>query len=176
MNIKVFWDPQSPSGLQLPVSRLISMILDQPVEVLESPLLVDGYDRDRNQHDARKILDRIQNTYIRRFNIQDPLLLVVPCDLFVGGCDFVFGLARSQIGAAVVSTARLDNTYYGRDAHDEDLIDRIAKEGAHELGHLLGLDHCENPECTMFRPATLDELDRKKKMLCPACRQALSGR
>jgi archaemetzincin len=26
----------------------------------------------------------------------------------------------------------------------------------------------------MFRPRTLDELDRKRKMLCPACREALA--
>jgi archaemetzincin len=81
----------------------------------------------------------------------------------------VFGLARESIGAAVVSTARLSNEYYDRPGDDDDLIDRITKEGAHEILHLLGLGHCTNPECVMFKPDTLDELDRKKKMLCPAC-------
>jgi archaemetzincin len=27
----------------------------------------------------------------------------------------------------------------------------------------------------MFRPDTLDELDRKKKMLCPTCREQLEA-
>jgi archaemetzincin len=27
----------------------------------------------------------------------------------------------------------------------------------------------------MFRPKTLDELDRKKKKLCPTCREALAS-
>ena len=106
---------------------------------------------------------------------QEPVLLVVHQDLFRNGNSFVFGLARQQVGAAVVSTARLGNEYYGRQSNDDDLIDRITKEGAHEIGHLLGLAHCENRECIMFRPDTLDELDRKKKMLCPDCRERLDG-
>jgi archaemetzincin len=87
----------------------------------------------------------------------------------------VFGLAREAAGAAVISTARLGNEYYGRDGNDDDLIDRITKEGAHEVGHLFGLEHCRNRECIMFRPDTLDELDRKKKMLCQTCREHLEA-
>jgi archaemetzincin len=75
----------------------------------------------------------------------------------------------------VVSTSRLGNEYYGRPGSDDDYIDRIAKEGAHEIGHLLGLPHCDDRECVMFKPDTLDELDRKKKVLCPACRKQLDS-
>ena len=71
--------------------------------------------------------------------ITEPVLLVVHQDLFGNGHSFVFGLARESVGAAVVSTARLGNEYYGRPGNDDDLIDRITKEGAHEVGHLFGL-------------------------------------
>jgi archaemetzincin len=94
-------------------------------------------------------------------------------DLFRNGNCFVFGLARESVGAGVVSTSRLGNEYYGRPGSDEDYIDRIAKEGAHEIGHLLGLPHCSDQECVMFRPDTLDELDRKKKVLCQSCSEQL---
>ena len=77
------------------------------------------------------------------------------------------------MGAGVVSTARLNNEYYGRRGSDDDFIDRIVKEGSHEIGHMLGLPHCTVPECIMFRPDTLDELYRKKKVLCPDCRELL---
>ncbi len=96
-------------------------------------------------------------------------------DLFKNGNNFVFGLARESVGAAVVSTARLSNEYYGLRGSDDDFIDRIVKEGAHEVGHLLGLPHCANCECVMFKPDTLDELDRKKKMLCPVCANSLAA-
>jgi len=173
MGIHILWDTEAPVGIELPVIRMIAMILGEEAELVEYPLLIDGYDRERNQHDAHKILDRLQDTLTRRYDIDGPLLFVTSRDLYIGGCDFVFGLARPRAGVAVVSTARLGNDYYGRVPDDTDLIDRTAKEGAHELGHLLGLGHCSNPECVMFRPQTLDELDRKKKMLCPVCREAL---
>ena len=175
MGINILWDPQAPGGIELPVVRMIAMILEKDPGLVEYPFLIDGYDRNRDQHDAQQILDRLQDTLTRRYEIDGPLLLVTCKDLYVNGCDFVFGLARPTSGVAVVSTARFGNGYYGRKPDDTDLIDRAAKEGAHELGHLLGLDHCENPECVMFRPRTLDELDRKRKMLCPACREALAS-
>ncbi|HQD24973.1 MULTISPECIES: archaemetzincin family Zn-dependent metalloprotease [Methanoculleus] len=175
MSINILWDQQAPRGIELPVARMIEMILGRETRLLEHPFLIDGYNRDRDQHDAQKILDRLQDTFTRRYSINGPLLLVTSRDLYVTGCDFVFGLARSASSVAVVSTARLGNEYYGRRPDDADLIDRTAKEGAHELGHLLGLGHCDNPECVMFRPRTLDELDRKRKMLCPACKEALDS-
>lgn len=173
MSINILWDQQRPEGIELPVARMIEMILGKETGLVKYPFLVDGYDRDRNQHDAQQILDRMQDTLTRRYEIAGPLLLITPRDLYVNGCDFVFGLARPASSVAVVSTARLRNDYYGRVPDDTDLVDRAAKEGAHELGHLLGLGHCTDPECVMFRPRTLDELDRKRKTLCPVCREAL---
>jgi archaemetzincin len=172
MDVLIFWDRRAPPGLARPVLRCISGITGNTLDIAENPVIFGGYLRNRDQTDACTVLDDMA-TFVRLHRIELPVLLVLGNDIFAPGLDFVFGLARPSSGVSVVSSVRLDNEYYGRHKNDEDLIDRIAKEGSHEIGHLFGLDHCSNHECIMFNPHTLDELDGKKKEFCPECRDAL---
>jgi archaemetzincin len=172
MHIHIFWDRAAPEGLQVPVARTISSLLDVPADVIESPVRIKGYNSERKQYDAQMVLDSI-TSYTHHHGMREPILLVISQDLFRPGHRYLFGLARPQHCAAVISSARLTNEFYGRPGNDDDLIDRLSKEGTHEAGHLFGLEHCTNPECIMFRPDTLDELDGKKKMFCPLCREVL---
>jgi len=172
MDIHIFWDHGAAEGLAGPTGRCIAAISGTTVKVRESPLVINGYAGHRRQVDAGVVLDSI-GTFMHRHGIGQPVLLVIGQDLFATGLDFVFGLARPPTRSSVVSGLRLSNEYYGRDPNDEDLIERIAKEGSHELGHIFGLSHCNNHECIMFNPHTLDELDGKKKEFCPMCRVAL---
>ena len=119
MHIHIFWDSLSPPGFQIPVSRMISSILGIKATVSENPVRIMGYVDSRKQMDAQALLDSIQ-AYKHRHAIQEPLLLVVHQDLFKNGNSFVFGLARESVGAAVVSTSRLSNEYYGRAGNDDD--------------------------------------------------------
>ena len=162
MDVHIFWDHRAPQGLAGPVSRTIAAITGTKVKVSESPLVLNGYIGHRRQVDAGVVLDSL-GILMHRQNIREPVLLVIGQDLFATGLDFVFGLARPQTRASVISGVRLDNDFYNRQANDEDLIERLAKEGSHELGHIYGLSHCDNHECIMFNPHTLDELDGKRK-------------
>jgi len=172
MRLHIFWDQLSPEGLQLPVGRTIATVTGLPVGVVENPVRIMGFVNARKQIDAQVELDHLA-AYKHQHRISDPILLVVSQDLFNPGHSALFGLARESTGVAVISTARLTNEYYGLDANDDDLIDRLVKEGAHEVGHLLGLAHCRNRECIMFCPDTLDELDGKKKIFCDTCRKQI---
>jgi archaemetzincin len=175
MRFALYWDHRSPQGLQRPVQRLIEGILGVEGGVIEpNGLLLTGFDLLRRQYSAPSLLTCLEAARRRRGWV-DPVLLVVPDDLYVPDEEFVFGLARPERGTAVVSTARLHNHFYGRPPSEDDLMDRVAKEGAHEVGHLLGLEHCAERECVMFAPRSLDELDRKRKMICPSCAARLQG-
>ena len=175
MRIHIFWDRQCFDGLQLPVARNIAAVIGVPATLEENPVRVTGYVDTRKQTNAQVLLEQIA-TYKNRHGITEPVLLVLHQDIFCPNHSSVFGLARESTGAAVVSTARLSNEFYGREGNDNDLIDRTTKEGGHEIGHLFGLGHCPDHECIMFRPDTLDELDGKRKLLCRSCSGQLAQR
>ena len=88
---------------------------------------------------------------------------VVEGDGYVEGLNFVFGLASPQLGVASVYTARL------RFGGDPLLFrERLLKVVIHEIGHLLGLGHCNN-ECVMRFSNSLSDLDAKPSWFCPEC-------
>ncbi|NLV26682.1 MAG: archaemetzincin family Zn-dependent metalloprotease [Methanomicrobiales archaeon] len=173
MDILIFWDRGAPAGLELPVSRIISQIMDIPADVRTSPVLYNGFDRNRNQFDATSILTCL-DVFSRRNEENRFILLVTGDDIFRPSTRYIFGLSRPKTGTAVISSARLKNEYWGLPPDEMMLIDRLVREGAHEIGHLLSLDHCDNSSCIMANPSSLDDLDNKKAMLCPLCQQKLN--
>lgn len=83
----------------------------------------------------------------------------------------IFGLAFSPGRSCIVSTFRLNN-------HNKALlITRLKKVSVHELGHNLGLRHCNSPNCVM-RDAeeTIKTVDKVNLTLCDDCKRKIKDK
>lgn len=80
----------------------------------------------------------------------------------------IFGLGYQPGASCIVSTYRLKNT------DQRKFIERLKKVAVHELGHNLGLDHCESELCVMRDAVeTIKTIDRVDSKLCEQCRQRI---
>lgn len=117
----------------------------------------------RRQYNASKLLYYlIQNTTAAEARTTEQFLAlwILSDDLYVEGMNFVFGVAHTG-KVAVLSKYRLES------------LDLITKEAIHELGHVLGLQHCTN-ECVMQFSNSLAEAEAKPATLCERCRSLLT--
>ena len=88
---------------------------------------------------------------------------VVNVDIYTPILTFVFG--ESQLGgkAAVISSFRVQSK------NQEKTYNRTAKIAIHEIGHLLGIVHCQSPDCLMRFSNSPEKLDDLPLRFCQAC-------
>jgi archaemetzincin len=97
-------------------------------------------------------------------------LAVTDADLYIPILTFVFGEARLGPGAAIVSTHRLHQEFYGLPPDADLLFQRLLREAIHEMGHTLGLRHCEDYGCAMAGSPGVEWIDLKGSTLCDFCK------
>jgi archaemetzincin len=90
---------------------------------------------------------------------------ITEAPLVARGIASLFGEATVGGCCGVVSLAGLRVAPRDRDQ----VVDRVVTECMHELGHLLGRDHCINPACVMYASRTVEDTDRKGPEMCPRC-------
>ena len=113
----------------------------------------------RQQFDALKIIKELS-----RERHGAPFKLgVTALDICTPILTFVYG--ESQLGGkiALISLNRLQG------GSPESAYERAAKIGVHEVGHILGLEHCWEVRCLMHFSRNLDQLDSLPLQFCSAC-------
>lgn len=133
-----------------------------------------SFDRPRGQHHSSALLAQL----LPPGGAPPPVsgekrVAVVEVDLFIPVLTYVFGEAQLNGCAAIVSTHRLSEAFYGLPPDEAKLRDRLLKEIVHELGHTLGLVHCRQFECVMRSSTDVAEIDLKRAQLCAECRGQL---
>jgi archaemetzincin len=96
---------------------------------------------------------------------------VTGADLFSGRMNFVFGVACTR--RALISTFRFRPEFYGNPPNPKVYRWRVLTEAIHELGHALGLPHCEYPGCVMYFSNWIGDTDRKGPEFCYRCRNRI---
>ena len=104
------------------------------------------------------------------------LLGVTLADLYIPILTFVFGEAQLKGNCALVSAHRLRQEFYGLPSTPALVHGRLLKEAAHELGHTLGLSHCDDYQCVMSSSHGVEWIDLKTSRFCNACRSVVRGR
>ena len=155
------------------IARRLQETFMAPVSLARASLnLRAAYDSSRRQTNSTQLLAQILN------ETADPngkRIGIVDVDLFIPVLTFVFGEAQLSGPAAIVSTHRLSNQFYGLTRDDALMMERLEKEITHELGHTFGLFHCRQFECVMRASTYVEEIDLKRASLCEACAALLGA-
>jgi len=150
--------------------RLEAILSVDTVVEEQIPLPEEGYDPGRNQYVGGAMFKALR----RRPDPQTNRTLGLTSeDCYASGLNFVFGQANMRTGLAFVALPRLRPSFYGLPPDRELFRKRVLKECVHELGHTLGLTHCQNPRCVMHFSNRLQDTDVKDVDFCLRCQELL---
>lgn len=123
-----------------------------------------------------KVTKRIDaNKALRKNTFKGNLLILTEKDI----CHYkdklrpeygIFGLGLRPGKTCIISKFRLK-----RDATKQKTLERLEKVALHEIGHNLGLEHCDNDKKCMMNDAkgTIKQVDAEKVWFCEKCKNQI---
>ena len=131
------------------------------------------FDWQRGQYIAPCVLNQLSTIFSSLAKAGMYIVGIGYLDGYDVGLNFVFGEADPGNRVAVVFTRRLDQAFYGLERDYNLYAERVIKELIHELGHIMGLPHCNKRSCVMSFSNSVAEVDLKTHSFCEKCANAL---
>jgi len=137
------------------------------VQLKKDTVFESSFDRHRNQWYSPKLLDWFFEKF--RPNKDTIILFILDVDAYSNSLNFVLGQAFHKGGLGAIYLPRIKQEFYGLKPDMELFYKRMVKESVHELGHVFGFLHCQNPRCVMYFSNTLSDTDNKERSFCQSC-------
>jgi len=165
----IFLIPITKSSLDVAtfLGFTLAELFGVPCDIIEQDFsIAQHYNSERRQYHSTEILKRLLP--LAEGNSRQ-ILGIIDVDLYIPILTFVYGEAQLGKRCALISIFRLYQQFYGLPEDETLLLQRSEKEAVHELGHTLGLPHCQNFECVMHYSHSVEYIDIKRNVFCPDC-------
>jgi len=145
---------------------------DAKISIEQRSIPQESFNEIRKQYNAEYLLNFLNHlSFPQKYDI---IIGLIDEDIYYRDLRYVFGLAAVKSKKIIISTYRLKyDISLTETIQSEVFKERIFKELLHELGHIVGLEHCTNRLCVMNFSPTLAEVDEKLPVLCNECLEKL---